>query len=107
MLLSNAKSKLYNQKKELKNTLFFTLSILSLLIIIVTSTIMINSNGMNDRLQGWVNLLWLTLPILILIIDRIFIKKYETKRVNKFQFLVLLFLMLVFLINYIRLQLQS
>ena len=89
MLLSNAKSKLYNQKKELKNTLFFTLSILSLLIIIVTSTIMINSNGMNDRLQGWVNLLWLTLPILILIIDRIFIKKYETKRVNKFQFLVL------------------
>ncbi len=107
MLLSNAKSKLYNQKKELKNTLFFTLSILSLLIIIVTSTIMINSNGMNDRLQGWVNLLWLTLPILILIIDRIFIKKYETKRVNKFQFLVLLFLMLVFLINYVRLQLQS
>lgn len=68
---------------------------------------MINSNGMNDRLQGWVNLLWLTLPILILIIDRIFIKKYETKRVNKFQFLVLLFLMLVFLINYVRLQLQS
>lgn len=107
MLLSNAKSKLYNQKKELKNTLFFTLSILSLLIIIVTSTIMINSNGMNDRLQGWVNLLWLTLPILILIIDRIFIKKYETKRVNKFQFLVLLLLMLVFLINYVRLQLQS
>lgn len=107
MLLSNAKSKLYNQKKELKNTLFFTLSILSLLIIIVTSTIMINSNGMNDRLQGWVNLLWLTLPILILIIDRIFIKKYETKRVNKFQFLVLLFLMLVFIINYVRLQLQS
>lgn len=107
MLLSNAKSKLHNQKKELKNTLFFTLSILSLLIIIVTSTIMINSNGMNDRLQGWVNLLWLTLPIFILIIDRIFIKKYETKRVNKFQFLVLLFLMLVFLINYVRLQLQS
>jgi len=61
---------------------------------------------MNARLQGWVNLLWLPLPVLIIIIDRICIWKFEAKNVNRIQFYILGTLMFLFIINLIRLQLQ-
>jgi len=67
---------------------------------------MINQNGMNERLQGWVSLLWLPLPILTIIIDRIFVNKFEAKKVNKIQIYILETLILLFTINLIRLQLQ-
>lgn len=89
-----------------KTTVFFVISLISILGIIVSSLIMINQNGMNQRLQGWVNLLWLPLPIVILIIDRICVRKFEVKNVNRIQLYILGTLFLLFTMNVIRLQLQ-
>ena len=91
----------------MKNTIFLTLSLIALLGIIVSSIIMINQNGMNQRLQGWVNLLWIPLPIFIIIIDRINVRKYDTNKVNKAEFYILGSLLLLFVINWIRLQQQK
>ncbi|WP_339887014.1 hypothetical protein [uncultured Flavobacterium sp.] len=89
-----------------KVTLFFILSIISLLGLVISSFVMINHNGMSEILQGWVNLLWLPLPILTLIIDRYYITKFDAKKVNKFQCYIFGILILLFGINWIRLQLQ-
>jgi len=89
-----------------KTTVFFVISLISILGIIVSSLIMINQNGMNQRLQGWVNLLWLPLPIVILIIDRICVRKFKVKTVNRIQLHILGALIFLFTINLIRLQLQ-
>lgn len=67
---------------------------------------MINQISMNARLQGWVNLLWLPLPLLILIIDRICVKKFEVKKVNEIELSILKILTILFIFNWIRLQLQ-
>lgn len=91
----------------MKNTIFLTLSIIGLLGIIISSIILISSNGMNERLQGWVNLLWLPLPILTIIIDRIFVNKIEAKKVNKIELYILVTLVIFFIINWTRLQLQT
>lgn len=91
----------------MKYTLFFVLSLIAILALIVSSIIMMNQNGMDQRLQGIVNLLWLPLPVLILIIDRICIKKYELKEVNKIEFYIVGSLILLFLLNWGRLRLQS
>ncbi|MEO8252866.1 MAG: hypothetical protein ABI554_00665, partial [Flavobacterium sp.] len=98
----------FMKKSYLKTmTLFFGLSLIALLGLIISSIVLINHNGMNQRLQGWVNLLWLPLPIFILIIDRICVRKFELKKVNKTQFYILGILILIIAINWIRLQLQS
>lgn len=91
----------------MKNTISLTLSIIGLLGIIISSIILISSNGMNERLQGWVNLLWLPLPILTIIIDRIFVNKIEAKKVNKIELYILVTLVIFFIINWTRLQLQT
>ena len=93
-------------KKDFLNnlTIFYVLSLIALLGIIVSSIIMTNQNGMNQRLQGWVNLLWLPLPILILIIDRIWLKKSGVKKTNKVQLYMVIAFVLLFVLNVIRLQ---
>jgi hypothetical protein len=91
-----------NQKKM---TIFFILSIIAILGLIISSIIMINQNGMNERLQGWVNLLWLPLPIVILVADRICARKFGVEGVNKVEAYILGTLMLLFLLNWMRLQL--
>lgn len=88
----------------MKNTIFLTLSLIGLVGIIVSSIILMNNYGMDGRLQGWVNLLWIPLPIFIIIIDRISVRKYDTKKVNKTELYILGSLLLLFLINMIRLQ---
>jgi len=96
-------------KKQLLNnlTIFYVLSLLALLGISVSSIIMINQNGMNQRLQGWVNLLWLPLPIVILIIDRVWLKKSGAKKTNRIQLYIVIAVVLVFALNVIRLQSQA
>lgn len=79
---------------------------MALLGLIVSSVIMINQNGMNQQLQGWVNLLWLPLPMIIIIIDRVCIRKYDLKKVNKTESYILGSLILLLLINYVRIQSQ-
>ena len=61
---------------------------------------------MDQRLQGWVNLLWLPLIALFLLIDRVLVRKFGTQKVNKLELYFLGGLILLFLINWIRLELQ-
>lgn len=68
---------------------------------------MINTNGMDQRLQGWVNLLWLPLAILFLIIDRVCVRKFGVKPVNKVELYILSIVILLFTINWMRLHLQK
>lgn len=88
----------------MKNTIFLTLSLIGLLGIIISSIILMNNYGMDGRLQGWVNLLWIPLPVLIIIIDRFYVRKYDIKIVNKTELYILGSLLLLFIINMIRLQ---
>lgn len=62
---------------------------------------------MDQRLQGWVNLLWIPLALVFLIIDRVCVRKFGTRAVNKIEFYILSILFLLFIINWIRLQLQK
>ncbi|MGX7668762.1 hypothetical protein [Flavobacterium pedocola] len=87
-------------------TLFFILSLIAFSGILISSVIMINQNGMDARLQGWVNLLWLPLPVLVITIDRICVRKFGAKKVNKNELYILAILIMLFIINWIRLQLQ-
>jgi hypothetical protein len=90
-----------------KVTIFFALGLMALLGIIVSSIIMTNHNGMDQRLQGWVNLLWLPLPILIIIIDRACLRKFGAKKTNKMQLYILGAFILLIILNIFRLQIQT
>lgn len=92
--------------RPLKITVFFILSLLTLSGLVISSVIMINQLGMNQRLQGWVNLLWLPLPVLILIVDRICVRKFGAKNVNKIQWYILAILILLVILNYVRLLIE-
>ena len=81
-----------------KITLFFGLSLIALLGLIISSIILLSYNGMNQRLQGLVNLLWLPLPILTLIIDRICVRKFEIKKINRTQFYILGIIIILFIV---------
>lgn len=86
-----------------KITVFFVLSLVSLVGLIVSSIVLINRLGMNGQLQGWVNLLWIPLPLVILIIDRICVSKFATQKVNRVQWYILGTLTVLFILNLARL----
>lgn len=92
--------------RPLKITVFFVLSLLIFSGLGISSVIMINQLGMNQRLQGLVNLLWLPLPVLIFIIDRICVRKFGAKNVNKIQWYILVILILLVILNYVRLLIE-
>jgi len=81
-----------------KPTLFYILSLILIVGLSISSLIMINLNDMNSRLQGWVNLLWLPLPIVTLIIDRFCANKFAVKTVNKVELFILGIPLLLFAI---------
>lgn len=95
-----------NSKYFIQPTVFFVSCIIAFVGISISSLILINSNGMDQRLQGWVNLLWLPAIILVLIIDRLLVKKFDVKKVNEVQLYVLGTAIVLFLINWLRLELQ-
>lgn len=88
-------------------TVFFTLSLIAFVGIFISSIVMMLQKDMNIRLQGLVNLFWLPLPIIIIVIDRICVRKSGQEKVNIFQLYILGVLILLFTINWIRLQFQS
>jgi len=87
-------------------TIILVLSLISMLAIVISSIILINSSGMDQRLQGWVNLLWVPVAVLFLIIDRLCVKKYGTHVVNKVELYILGILILLVVLNWIRLRFQ-
>lgn len=89
-----------------KMTIFLVLSLIAIAGILISSIILINTNGMDQRLQGWVNLLWLPLAIVFLIVDRLCVKKFGTRAVNKVELYILSVVILLLIMNWIRLQLQ-
>lgn len=99
----NLSHKFMSTSTPSKITVFFVLSLVILAGLIISSMVMINQQGMNSRLQGWVNLLWLPLPLLILIVDRICVRKFGAKSVNKIQLYIVAILILLFIINLLRL----
>ena len=89
-----------------KVTLFFTIGILLILLGLPYCIWLINGNSAEDGILGIFMMLGIIPVVIVLIIDRFLIRKYAVKKVNKVQFIVLGSLILLFLINWARLQLQ-
>lgn len=89
-----------------KTTLFRVISILGIAAISISSLILITGNSAPQALQGWINLLWIPLIVLLLFIDRLFVTKFGAKKVNKIQVYLLGALILLFILNWLRLSIQ-
>lgn len=89
-----------------KLTFFFILGLLSILAIIIFSIIAFNSVSAQDGLAGMYALFGLIPVIIIMILDRICVWKFGANKVNKIQFYIAGVLFSLFILNWIRLQLQ-
>ncbi|RXM52569.1 MULTISPECIES: hypothetical protein [unclassified Chryseobacterium] len=89
-----------------KLTLFLIVGILSLLIGLFFSYTAFTSVSAADGLAGMYILLGLIPVVLIIIIDRICVWKFGARKVNKVQFYITGILVFLFIMNWIRLQLQ-
>lgn len=87
-------------------TLFFVLGSLSMLSVIIFSIIAFNSVSAQDGLAGMYVLFGLIPVVIIMIIDRICVWKFGVKKVNKIQFYIAGIVLSLFMLNWIRLQLQ-
>jgi len=87
-------------------TLFFVLGLLSILIGIIFSIIAFDSVSAQDGLAGMYALFGLIPVVIIMIIDRICVWKLGPKKVNKVQFYIAGIFIVLFILNWIRLQLQ-
>lgn len=89
-----------------KLTLFFVLSLLSILSVIIFSIIAFNSVSAQDGLAGMYALFGLIPIVIIMILDRICVWKFGVKKVNKIQFYIAGIVLSLFMLNWVRLQLQ-
>ncbi|AZB00239.1 hypothetical protein EG359_11650 [Chryseobacterium joostei] len=89
-----------------KLTLFFILGLLSVLIGLIFAVVAFNSVSAVDGLAGIYALFGLIPVIIIIILDRICVWKFGPKKVNKVQFYIAGIFILLFILNWIRLQLQ-
>lgn len=87
-------------------TLFFVLGLLLILIGVIFSIIAFNSVSAQDGLAGMYALFGLIPVVIIIIIDRICVWKLGVKKVNKVQFYIAGIFIALFILNWIRLQLQ-
>lgn len=90
-----------------KLTLFFILGILTLLIGLFFSYMAFTSVSAVDGLAGMYIVLGLIPIVIIIIIDRICVWKFGSKKVNKVQFYIAGIFALLFILNWIRLQTQQ
>ncbi|REC62834.1 hypothetical protein DRF65_08405 [Chryseobacterium pennae] len=89
-----------------KLTLFLILGILSLLVGLFFSYTAFTSVSAADGLAGMYILLGLIPVVLIIIADRICVWKFGARKVNKVQFYIAGTFILLFILNWIRLQTQ-
>ncbi|KRB59311.1 hypothetical protein ASD98_22670 [Flavobacterium sp. Root186] len=80
-------------------TLFFLLGILSILAGIIYSIILITENSAEDSLLGIYILMGLIPVSLVILIDRLFVRKFGNQKVNKVQFSFLLFIILLWIVR--------
>jgi hypothetical protein len=89
-----------------KNTIFFTLSIVALIFGIVVAIVLATGVSAPDKLAAMYLFFGLIPILLIIVIDRICVWKFGTRKVNKIQLYILICFIGLFVINWIRLQLQ-
>lgn len=89
-----------------KVTIFFTLSILSILIGGLIAIVLYTGVSAPDKLAAMYILFGLIPISLIIVIDRIFVWKYGAKKVNRIQLYIVIIFMLLFVVNWLRLRLQ-
>ncbi|BAP33396.1 uncharacterized protein CHSO_4359 [Chryseobacterium sp. StRB126] len=92
-----------SNKPASKLTLFLILGILSLLIGLFFSYTAFTSVSAADGLAGMYILLGLIPVVILIIADRICVRKFGAKKVNKVQFYIIGILVLLFILNWIRL----
>lgn len=95
-------------KDFLKNkvTIFFTLSIVSILIGILIAIVLATGVSAPDKLAALYLIFGLIPVLFIIVIDRICVWKFGTRKVNKVQLYILISFIGLFVINWIRLQMQ-
>ncbi|UUF15415.1 MULTISPECIES: hypothetical protein [Flavobacterium] len=84
-----------------KLTLFFLLGILSILAGITYAIILITGNSAQDGLLGIYILFGLIPVFLVILIDRLLVRKFGNQKVNKVQFSFLLFIILLWIVRFI------
>jgi hypothetical protein len=82
-------------------TLFFVLGILAIIAGLVYAIILITGNSAQDGLMGVYILLGLIPLLLFLVLDRFLAKKFGNQKVNKVQFSILLFMLLLWILRLI------
>ncbi|CAM3723099.1 hypothetical protein [Sphingobacterium prati] len=90
-----------------KGTLFLILGILGFIGVVAIVAILGTGNSAPDKLMAmYIGIFGLIPMLLLLIIDRICVWKFGTVKVNKIELYILGIFMLLFVLNWIRLQLQ-
>lgn len=89
-----------------KLTIFFIISVLSILIGILIAIVLATGVSAPDKLAAMYIFFGLIPVLLIIVIDRICVWKFGTRKVNKVQLYILISFIGLFVINWIRLQLQ-
>jgi phosphatidylserine synthase len=80
-------------------TLFFFLGIPSILAGIIYAIILITGNSAQDGLLG-IYILFGLIPVsLVILIDRLLVRKFGNQKVNKVQFSFLLFIILLWIVR--------
>jgi hypothetical protein len=95
-----------SNKKSHKITLFLILGVLSLLVGLFFAYTAFTSVSAADGLAGMYIVLGLIPVLIIIITDRICVRKFGAKKVNKVQFYITAAFILLFILNWIRLQIQ-
>jgi hypothetical protein len=80
-------------------TLFFVSGILSIIAGIIYAIILINGNSAEDGLMG-IYILFSLIPVsLVLLIDRLLVRKFGNQKINKVQFYFLGFVILLWILR--------
>ncbi|GEM63763.1 hypothetical protein SF1_17450 [Sphingobacterium faecium NBRC 15299] len=89
-----------------KVTIFFALSILSILIGIFISIVLYTGVSAADKLAV-MYIIFGGIPVfLVMVIDRIFVWKFGAKKVNRVELYIIIVFFVVFVLNWIRLRSQ-
>lgn len=87
-------------KRQFQNwTLFFILGLLTLIAGIVAAIVLMTGVSAPDALYGMFILLWMIPVVVVIIIDRILVRKFGHKAVNKIQFFILLFIAFLWVVR--------
>jgi hypothetical protein len=89
-------------KKQFQNwTLFFIVGITAIIAGVAASIILMTGVSASDGLFGMYILFGLIPVLLVIIIDRILVRKFGNKNVNKVEFSILLLIVLLWMVRFV------